>query len=484
MKSRRGFALMMTVALTGITIPMVGLAIDASLLYLTKARLSAAVDAAALAAARSLNRGMDLTSQRASASAAAQAYFNANFPSGYLLTTNPTFAATIDETQTKVRRVQIQASVDAPAYFMRVLGFVSNTVSATGTASRRDVNLILTLDRSYSLTLTNSCDAIKAAASTFVNNFAEGRDRVALLTFGGSYRVDFPAAFNFQSASPSVVNQINSIACNGYTGTAQALWQAYQQLVTINEPGALNVIVLFTDGQPNSLTANFPVKTQITSYAPTGQSTCLDAAGLDYTNPAWNPGPKLGVANGYPPSAGGYGMTGITSQDAGPIPVTPWDPYSPILDSNGCYFQPNPAFSGEVLKDIAYIPDQDVYGNSTWGYMANYSYPDGPYVGKIRTDVHSGIYNDSVAIAAINATDNAGQRIRNDANLKPVVYVIGLGGATDQAPHDLLRRISNDPSSPIYDTTKAAGLYIYAPSTAQLGRVFARIASEVLRLSQ
>ena len=137
-----------------------------------------------------------------------------------------------------------------------------------------------------------------------------------------------------------------------------------------------------------------------------------------------------------------------------------------------------------MVKDIAYIPDQDTYANSTWGYMTNYTYPSGPYAGKIQTNIHNSIYDDSVAIAAINAADNSAQRIRNDASLKPVIYAIGLGGATDQAPDVLLRRMSNDPSSPIYDTSKPPGLYVYAPTTAQLSAAFARISSEILRLAQ
>ncbi len=41
------------------------------------------------------------------------------------------------------------------------------------------------------------------------------------------------------------------------TSMAQGLSEAYNQLVNINEPGALNVIVLFTDGIPVSLTGSY-----------------------------------------------------------------------------------------------------------------------------------------------------------------------------------------------------------------------------------
>jgi len=58
---------------------------------------------------------------------------------------------------------------------------------------------------------------------------------------------------NFQ---PGLVNAINQTTSSGNTNTATALWAAYQQLVNLNQPGALNVIVFFTDGLPNGITAD------------------------------------------------------------------------------------------------------------------------------------------------------------------------------------------------------------------------------------
>jgi hypothetical protein len=99
-------------------------------------------------------------------------------------------------------------------------------------------------------------------------------------------------------------------------------------------------------------------------------------------------------------------------------------------------------------------------------------------------DYHGGtIWDDSVTIAATNATDNAATRIRTSA-LKPVIFAIGLGGATDQAADVLLHRITNSTSSPIFDPTYTPGLYIYSPTTADLKAAFDRIASEVMRLAQ
>jgi hypothetical protein len=56
---------------------------------------------------------------------------------------------------------------------------------------------------------------------------------------------------------PKMDDLINATVVGSNTNTAEALTLAYNELVAANLPGALNVIVLFTDGQPNGITANF-----------------------------------------------------------------------------------------------------------------------------------------------------------------------------------------------------------------------------------
>ena len=64
--------IMLTMMLATVMVPLVGLAIDGSIMFLIKTKLSASTDAAALAGARSLSVGMDIASQSASAVATAQ----------------------------------------------------------------------------------------------------------------------------------------------------------------------------------------------------------------------------------------------------------------------------------------------------------------------------------------------------------------------------------------------------------------------------
>lgn len=502
---QRGVALLVFTLSLVLVIPTVGLAIDAGILYAIRAKLSAAADAAALAAGRSLSVGLTLAEQEASAVNRARAFFHANFPDGYLGSRNKRVSIQVAETAYRTRTVTVEAAVDAPSYFMRLLGFGMVTVRARGQASRRDVNVMLVLDRSGSMANSGACEPMKAAARQFVSQFANGRDRLGLITYGVTYLLAYPPQQNFKTSSPSLEQVISQITCSGGTGMAQALWQAYQQLVAINEPGALNLIVLFTDGLPNGITASFPIKTKTDTrygygadgYTSTSTlysmepSPCLDADGDRYDrrpgqssstygppnwNPYWSPANKVGaiaaVGNATASRGYTYGIFNTTAISINQPNETA------IADHNGCRFASS---LGYVRRDIAYIPDYDLYGNPTRGYTPVEVFPSGPYAGKIRPDTPS-----SVGKASRNAVDNAAQRIRDDDHINPIIYTIGLGDPTGADPPDevLMRRISNDPASPIYDPTEPPGLYVFAPDKTQLNLAFARVASEILRLAQ
>jgi Flp pilus assembly protein TadG len=474
-------------------LPLVGLAIDASLAFVVKARLSSACDAASLAAARSLTVGLSLPEQEASARARALAFFDANFPNGYFTTRNRTRTAAVAETGFRTRTVTVTASVDAPVYFMGMFGYRYMTVRAEGRASRRDINLILVLDRSSSMQASGSCAPMKTAARQFITMFANGRDRLGLIVFGASSILAFPPAQNFRTASPSMDTLIGQISCFGNTNMAQALSEAYVRLGIVNEPGALNIIVFFTDGLANGITAQFPVKMLTDTrygyghspYTSTGStysmapSTCQDSALRTYPTAGWAPAAKTGVLAQW----SGFASTGSTAgliNPTQPLMSTTTEPA--IADRAGCTFGSGTTDLDHVRRDIAYIPNTDAFGNNArCCYQTPQTFTSGAYSGFMRPDRPS-----SVGIASANAVDSAAQRMRNDAQLTPVIYAIGLGNpATGEQPDEvLMRRMSNDPTSPIYDNTKMEGLYVFATNNTQLSMAFYRIASEVLRIAR
>ncbi len=464
---------MFSVMLILVVLPMVGFAIDGAILYLIRAKLSAASDASALAGARSLSVGLTIADQTASAQATSQAYFNANFPPGIFGTSSVAFNFAVAQTATKTRTVSIQATVSAPLYFIRFLGHSSSSVSASSQSSRRDVNMMLVLDRSYSMQYAGVCGTMIASAQNFVNRFTNGRDRVGLVTFMGSSNVDYPPKLTFLSDSPSLPSVIGTLQCGGNTGSADALWNAYQQIIAINEPGALNVIVFFTDGVPNGITAAYPIKlladTRYDSYN-TGTLVATPASSCT------NTGTLTGYLEEFILNPTGYSL-GIYSSQSRSISDTS---QPTAAGASGCAFASD---NVRMRQDIAYIPTSDIYGNQTVGYMTNSSdfYASGPYLNQLRVDTPPAITHSST-----NAADNAAFRIRSDTSYAPLIYCIGLGGTDTFGPVDpvFLNRVANTPQSTSYDFTKPSGIYVYAPTSAQLSSAFETVVSEILRLSK
>jgi len=459
----RGISLIFTAVTLVFIVPMVGLAIDAGILYTVKGKLQMAVDAASLAAARALSRGNDDATQQTNAIATAEEYVLLNFPTGYFNVSTPSFATgasgvSIDESVANQRSVSVTAFVTAPLYFLRWLGSTNTTVSATATAVRRDVNVAIVMDRSGSLSISGSCTPLKGAAVSFVNKFANGRDNVALVTFATSSMPDFPMADNFQTASPSVPTILSSVNCTGGTNTGQGLWEGYQQLVTLNQPNALNVMLLFTDGYPNTFTATYPIKGSSSCTNKNPKTGVLAAA---YSNPLTAP---------TTPSA----IFGIMSYVATAQPMASDQTVGPPASqggSAGCSYASN---LQNVGNDIQSIPTTDLWGNNmNTGYQP---------VTMSGSNIHVDPY--SVQNAGWNAADSAALRIRQSITIPNIrVFSIGLGNSGG-VPADFLERVANDVRATNFDGTYPTGLYVYAPTLSDISDAFAAVASEILHLAR
>jgi len=526
-RKKKGFVIITGGLMLLFVIPVVGLAIDASFLFAVKARLQSATDAAALAAARSLSVGLTMAEQEGSAVSRAEAFFGANYPPGQFNTNSRSLSVEVAETGFRTRTVTVTAAVDSPLLFIRILVNSPTTiVSATGKASRRDVNVILVLDRSGSMNSNGGCPAMRSAAKGFVNLFANQRDRLGMITYGISYALTYAPNMNFKTSSPTLPAVIDTITCSGGTGIAQGLYKGYEQIAQINEPGALNVILLFTDGVPNTVTADFPVNIldtgRVADHASLPRnphnSRCYDWN----NNQRWTKAsPNTGQQNlGWDPRNEFFrgavysqeGLSGTGNTLMGVVPyissgfndpsgvitypfnsaVSPATQYSTGGFTGDCWFQGGRGHNGSsqgtstghVQYDIAYYPDTDTYGTSlrsSDNFVAVNNFPgSNPYAGKI--DVRD---KANMMRAAIAAADNVGKRIRNQdlaPNVNTVVYTIGLG-ETQANQETLLKRIANDATSPIYDQNKLEGLFVYAPTAADLNAAFVRIAAEILRFT-
>ncbi len=481
-KRSKGMAIILTTLSVSVTLPLVGLGFDVGTLYLVKSKLVSAADAAALGGARALAQGTTPADQRTNATSTAQNFFGANFPAGYWNTTGASASVNVDDTSTpNYRVVSVTATVQAPLYFLRVFNQTSSTINVTSKAGRRDVLLMLVLDRSSSMngvvagTGQTACALMKGDAAAFVDYFAPGRDQLGLVVFGSSAFV-YPPTTSFMSADAngnSVPSLIGQITCGANTSSAEAIQAAYSQLKTVNNSKRMNVIVFMTDGRPNGVTENF------TSMAIGGCST--DKAGDPLT------GVLAQWAGGALPTGNTAGLmndstNSLLNTNEGPIPA-----------GGGCHF---PANLTNVRKDISGMPNTDIYGDSLVGPYSQQN-TAWPYNGVSPSLVGVSSPQD-IVVASANAVDNAATTVRTDATLTPYIYSIALEGngpVNDQPDELLLRKMANDPTlagdsgigATFYQNqiNQPHGYFAVAPNASQLAVAFNTIATQIsVRLAQ
>jgi Mg-chelatase subunit ChlD len=402
-----------TLLLPFLVIPLVGLAMDSTKVFIVREKLQGSVDGAAIAAAQSMNTGSDNTAWTATALATATQFVNEAFPTGYFSTSGLTVSANVPAPAlgSRIRTVTVTGTVQTALAFPSLLGFGKFSVSASGQATRRDVVLVMLIDRSGSMSELSS---VKSAAKAFVGDFTPGRDKLALVLIGGSSIIAYPPLdwdvdpfggslngpdSNFATDNPpthpAITTQLTNMNSGSNTGTAEGLWYAYQELLKADETGALNAIVLFTDGMPNGITAVFNgVNSQSEG---TASGLCNNGTSVRVnsgTNTSCATPPSAAFANaggastctnklngstnpikGWMALQGGYANTGNTSgvdqlaqfmssSTLATLVTTPSLDQSPTTtNSANCYFASN---QYNVSKDVV-IPDYDYYGDSTAG---------------------------------------------------------------------------------------------------------------------
>ena len=521
-KNQRGVILLLACFCMPVMIGMLGLGVDLSAMYSVKARLQMACDGAAIAAIRSMSLAQDLSSQQTAAQAVALQWFAANFNGNFLGTSSaaPTVGLTVDPGGS--RSITVTASTRVPTFFMRYLGRTDTPITASGTTSRRDIVMMLVLDRSGSMNNSNNtyggllpCDVMKASAKQFLGMFTPGRDKIGMVTFGETGLIaasptnSFQSTLGYTNAMGSSVGAIDNISCGGWTNTSTGLALAYNELFKTGLRGAQNIIVLFTDGQPTASTFDFRGVMK-------PSSGCLDNNAA--APRGGNPINSLGNMTQYPrnwlasqSSAGnvvdlGSGSyAGFNSPIAGPVgslatdggslsgidkfftpgasPVEGWLTRS---DAPGCNMPDDapdsqPPHASGVPTDIIGIPTTDVWGNASAGYKGNLTTTSG------IIDLNGA----NLATINFNTADNMGNAIRN---FGVQINAIGLGG-NGGVNHELLQRLANDqlgdataipPYGPnsAFNPSQPKGTYKFSPSAAQIPQSFSDLGSVLMRMSR
>jgi hypothetical protein len=542
-RRKRGSTLVLfTLMLPTLLIPLMGLGIDATMLYIVQAKLSAATDGAALGAGR-------LLGTLANPVEIAGEFLAANFPTnstaGFWGAANLT--PTITYTPGITKTITVNATASVPLLFSRIFGESSSVVSSVSVATRSDSRVVFVLDRSGSMNTSDGAGSTviadaKTYASGFVQKFTEGTDEVGLVVFDGSAVVGYPTGawtptismastggpnktFNDGTAN-DMPHQIAAVTANSGTGMAEALSIAYIELqkahmrdladpVNHGVDTRLNSIVLLTDGVPTAVSlylnnpagsnANNIVDSSACTYKtispPVPSSLNMMKSWLAVTSSTGNPpfsgssfyGMALLASTDTTHSSNWWMSNGGTSTAQDAVAPNPTSPYGPYANCSGLMN------GSSAYNYFDKIPNVDLWGNALTGN----GYKNSHITGNADTttvytsgDLDLSQENKSYhwALAMWNAVDNAGESIRNDANLANragdtggnmniAIYAIGYtgnGGCDD----GLLKRVANDKSATGYDGTQRTGIYVSAGDKTGLANAFNVIASAILRLAR
>jgi Flp pilus assembly protein TadG len=479
---QRGSILIMFTLMLPLVAGIVGLAIDGTMMYMVQAKLQGAVDGAALGAGR-------LLGTQANATEIATEFLNANFPTGYWGSYNLTPNIT-STTSFSTHTITVNATVNVPTLFMRLLRFDNATVATSAVATRRDSRVMLVLDRSGSM--SGNLGTMKNAAYSFTSKFTPGADELGLIIFSGSAFVAYPTngtpgasttGPNLHFADPvsgggsNMLTMINNMALGTYTNTSEAMWLAYQELKKANsidnDPTRLNAIVLFTDGVPNVVSA----------WANDPNNNALSSASGCANNPATVGNPATNIY--------GWIAGNSSGSTAGLYILQPYDvshtaQYWDTLPGGSAKEQVRPsgtAMTGCVglsPSGLRRIPPQTSFGISTNGAAVPqslaYTTSRTAYDPNRPTDAYQ------TSLAGWNAVDNTAQAILADTTMNIAIYCIGYtgNGGVDQV---LLKRMANTQDSTSYNQAYQTGMYVPAGNAIELQNAFNSVASALLRLA-
>jgi len=271
-----------------------GLAVDITMLYVTKENLQTSVDSAALAAANKLP-------DQSKAITTAYTYMRLNNYT-YDPSSNP-LTITFPSTNPPKKVISVSATTAYTYTFLRLFGWQSTQVSAAGEGESAPLDVYLVLDLSGSMVFdtvkpanwataypyysastcgtqypktstgannawndsscvakwcnfARTCDPldghIKPAAKSFVDKLSTTYDRIGLVSYDdrGDFHVTLTSDFN---SVKTAIDNLNAYAGTGYsTNTGDGIMFAQQHLNSEGRPEAVLSIVLMSDGRANT----------------------------------------------------------------------------------------------------------------------------------------------------------------------------------------------------------------------------------------
>jgi hypothetical protein len=375
----------------------------------------------------------------------------------------------------------VSATATLPTTFSRVAGLNQLNVAARSQATRRMVDLAFVVDHSGSI--GDAWDEVQDATKQFVSYFDSNSDRMGLVLFSTTTNVADPINLIGRGFDRNAIeSHIDATIADGSTATSEALYQAWDQLrsVPTGTQSALRVVVLFTDGCPNTLSGRFKVNSS------PGNGPLIDRDGALFT-PDF---PDVG-GNGDTDSPYVVGLFGIYGTMA--TPAFTFVPPTSVL------YASNPSSNTQTLNpNIPQIPLQSLHPNRiSSGIPSGFPLYDAalsgqrPLLGRTATGYPNHVQNANNA--ARNLVEIVANAVRGDASgAFPIrIYTLGLGsqlnantGAARESGSSILKRVANDPTSPGFNPNQPEGRYFFAGDPAQLNSAFEAVRNQIVRFSE
>lgn len=259
-RGEQGQTLLMFVLFMIVLFVFIGLGVDLGFAYMTRARLSKAVDSACLTGMRNLSQG------QTAARAAALAAFSANYGTSGRDVAPPVVNVTFGTVNQNIV-IDVGATVSINTYFIRVLpSWKTLAVGSSAEATRADVIMTMVLDRSGSMGGNGGSTALPPAVASFIENFDDVNDIAAMISFAGAASVDVPMQRPFKT---QIENAANALVFNFNTCSDEGLTNALPQQNSVaiaSGQQVIKVIVFFTDGMANTFNYNLNCGSRNMSY--------------------------------------------------------------------------------------------------------------------------------------------------------------------------------------------------------------------------
>jgi Putative Flp pilus-assembly TadE/G-like/von Willebrand factor type A domain len=419
------YALLLTVLL-GFT----ALGVEAGRWYLVRSELSKAVDAAAMAGAKNISNPY-VTDVEALAREVGEENFRAGqlgTPAGGAGSISFTFPP-----REGTSKFKVVGQVSAIAFLAQLFGIHQVATSSTGVAQFREVEIMMVLDKSFSMAGTPMTN-LKAAAISFLSFFEQTQDadKMGLISFNTAASVDHPLSTYFVNDMTTKINAITTPSTTSKrraTNAEDAISKSGDQLAGgfTDQTGVAadqriqQYLVFFTDGNPTAFTSKF-------TY---GGGTSFDA--VVYATPT---APYTICDNS--------GLSSITTGDGISVQATPTGDGKPAATST-CHIS-----------------------NTKWNVFVEYPLTGyGPESCNIPNNPSSYILGNYL----INTARKMAIARANELKAKGIkIYAIGFTPNVDQS---FLRD----------DIASGPEFYYYTPDSGELEAIFNKIAKEIrLRL--